>query len=245
MAKNRSRFREIIKEYHTYLLFSLRQRGIWQSLNLWFSEFCYTIKYGRFIASRFEVFPAILKENYEQKGYLPYQPTYYKVLLKSFSTLEIDPERSTFIDIGCGKGKVLKFAGRYGFKKTIGIEIIKKLADKAEKKLIRNKRKYKTDYTLLNLDCLDYLPNEKIDVMFFYNPFKCSALNQFLKGMINSTYVPKYLIYVNPVCSDLVCSLGFEVVHTYKTGKYTEFSTFKFDDSKTTETFPFHFAYSG
>ena len=51
-----------------------------------------------------------------------YQPIDETELLTALDFLSDDPAKLTFIDLGCGKGRALIVAERYGFQRVIGVE---------------------------------------------------------------------------------------------------------------------------
>jgi hypothetical protein len=57
-------------------------------------------------------------------GYLPAEPAAVRVLLSCLR----NPTAYTFLDLGCGKGRVLALAAEAGFQRIIGVEINPALA---------------------------------------------------------------------------------------------------------------------
>lgn len=106
--------------------------------------------------------------------------------------------KSTFFDLGSGKGKVLILAERHGFRDVIGIEISQVLNDVC----MRNLKKTKSKHVKLwkkNAENID-IPNTPC-VFFLYNSFSGELLKSVLKNIERSfTEYPRdgYLIYVDP-----------------------------------------------
>ena len=72
-----------------------------------------------------------------------YSPTPRSTFFKLLRHLDVDYARFTFIDFGCGKGKVLLLAAELPFQRIIGIEFSPALARVAEENLksYRGKRR--------------------------------------------------------------------------------------------------------
>ncbi len=103
-----------------------------------------------------------------------------------------------FLDIGCGRGKVLILAKENGFKaKIIGIELSKKLVESCKENISKN---YK-NIQVKNINALDYKISNNDGVFFFYNPFSEVVFNQVLNNIIESVIKePRKIlvVYVNP-----------------------------------------------
>ena len=222
----------ILTTYFDYAKFSFKQRGFMQSLKIWISECYYIVLLGDFSVSLSEPFPQYTSTEYRAKGYLPYQASYYKFLRKALLDLlklQLIPQQSTFIDIGAGKGKVVKFASLFGFKKVIGIEIEEKFLRIAEKKISLFKKKYnQNNITLYKMDAVYYIPEEKIDVVFLYNPVRKKALELILNNFINSSVAPKFIVYLNPVAKKVIEAIGYSAKISFTTGLYKEYTIFEY-----------------
>jgi len=202
-----------------------------QSLLLVTREFYFMMKLGKWKISLYEPFPKNIAKNYKDKGYQPYQPTYYWIFYKAIKDLKLlkcNPYTSSILDIGAGKGKVMRLAAQSGFKKVIGIEIEKKFYNEAVRcvNLLRNEYPDK-EFLLLNSNAIDYFPIEKIDVVYLFNPFAKTALDQILRNFAFVNLKPRFLVYLNPVAGDVVESLGYYPKITHKTKLYIEYTIFE------------------
>ena len=57
-------------------------------------------------------------------AYQPTEPALFRGMMESMSSLEIEFQDFTFIDVGSGKGRVLLMAGDYPFRRILGIELL-------------------------------------------------------------------------------------------------------------------------
>jgi SAM-dependent methyltransferase len=111
---------------------------------------------------------------------LEYQSHHPKVLRQMLSAVDLQHERFTFVDYGCGKGRVLLVAAEFPFRSIVGVEFAPQLAELAQQNL-KNYRRGKTkcrDVTVLAMDAADYdLPSEP-EVLFFYSPFTGAVMER-------------------------------------------------------------------
>jgi predicted RNA methylase len=115
-----------------------------------------------------------------------------------------------FVDIGCGKGRVLCCASRFGIRKVIGVEIDKDLCDIAEcnaKKV--HGRKSIIEIFNVSAEDFDYRTGT---VYYLFNPFGVSTLSSVLTRMERSLRLqPRKLtiVYVNSVHDSLLSKSGW------------------------------------
>ena len=57
-------------------------------------------------------------------AYQPTEPALFREMMESMSSLEIEFQDFTFIDVGSGKGRVLLMAADYPFRRILGIELL-------------------------------------------------------------------------------------------------------------------------
>src|SRR5260370_34903991 len=65
---------------------------------------------------------------------LPSQP---QDIRSVFNNLGLDFRKYCFVDLGCGKGRVLANAARYAFKSVIGVDFAKQLCEASKSNLER------------------------------------------------------------------------------------------------------------
>lgn len=114
--------------------------------------------------------------------------------------------RSTFIDLGCGKGRALILAHEAGFRDLIGVEISPKLA----KATIRNLKKLNIAAEIVAADAGAYCFPDRPIVVFLYNPFGEPTMRKVTKHLREHNRA--YVIYVNP--QHLSLFSGFRPVYS-------------------------------
>ncbi|HWJ42934.1 MAG TPA: methyltransferase domain-containing protein, partial [Solirubrobacterales bacterium] len=68
----------------------------------------------------------------DQEEYHEYEPSGWKALSSAMRGVEIGPDDG-FLDIGCGKGRVLQQASRRPFARVVGVELSPQLAEQARR----------------------------------------------------------------------------------------------------------------
>jgi len=128
-------------------------------------------------------------------------PTSIKQLKNVFNKLmDIDYSllEDPFIDIGCGEGKVLILASKFGFKKIIGVEFAKNLVDACEKNLLAAKVKNVSVYLE---DAANYEIPSDSRVFYLYNPFHVVMLEKVTKNIEKSfinSHRDGYIVFIDP-----------------------------------------------
>lgn len=101
-----------------------------------------------------------------------YEPTPIKLIEKFLESAQSANTERTFIDLGCGKGRVLIKAAELGFKRLIGVEFAEDIASSARENLDRAlKPGLDVSWTILSEDATAFRPPENDLVIFLYNPF--------------------------------------------------------------------------
>lgn len=107
-----------------------------------------------------------------------------------------------FLDIGSGKGRTVLLAGRYAFKRIIGVDISMELNAVAEKNVrtLRGKLACKK-YEFVTSNALDYKIPVDVTYIYLFNPFSYKVLNSVLCNIRESIALNTRdvtLIYYNP-----------------------------------------------
>jgi SAM-dependent methyltransferase len=110
-----------------------------------------------------------------------YQSHHPAVTRFSLTALAIRHEDYTFIDVGCGKGRVLLLASEFPFRKIVGLELAPSLAQIAKQNLqtYRRARRGCSRIEVITGDALEYELEPEPQVLYFYSPFLAATLDQF------------------------------------------------------------------
>ena len=111
----------------------------------------------------------------------------------------------TFVDLGCGKGRVVFSASQFDIREVIGVEIDKSLFDICESNTHKLKNK-KCNIRIINIAAEDY--DYRVgNVYYLYHPFGERTLTKVLQ-LINQSLVlhPRQIkiIYVHPIYENVL-----------------------------------------
>jgi len=119
---------------------------------------------------------------------LEYQSHHPSLTRTAIEALPIQYENYTFIDIGCGKGRVLLVASEFPFRRIVGVEFAPTLADIARQNLrsYRGKRQKCAAIEVITADATEYELAPEPQVLYFFSPFKLTILNQIVQRIEDS-----------------------------------------------------------
>jgi len=123
------------------------------------------------------------------------------------------PLNSTFVDIGCGKGKVLLLAAQHPFVRVVGIEFSPSLSRQARLNvdIFGRRVRLQASIEVIEADVTQHAFAGDENVFFLYNPFDAEILERFLNNLAGSfAACPRevWLIYNAPVYAAVVDASG-------------------------------------
>lgn len=186
------------------LLKALQGRGIKRTIAYLLSYIggiIFDIKYGTNTTSSVKIEDLKIESNNKKRAE-DYEATQVLPLRKLFKELMI-PKGKVFIDVGCGKGRVLLIASEFGFKELRGIEFSPELCKIATNNCSIYKRKagISANFLIIESDICDYEIKDE-DVFFVFNPFDAHVLAQVLENIRLSLLERKrriWIIYRKPI----------------------------------------------
>lgn len=157
-----------------------------------------------------------------------YQGANYFLLENIFNYLEEINEPKNFLDVGCGKGRVLAVAAHYHFNKITGIEFAKELCDEARKNITPVQLKFPEKIlNVIHTNAVNYAIEDDTNVFFFFNPFDETIMLPVVKNIRDSLKRNEreiYVVYINPVHKEIFLSAGFEQIYHLQKLRYIEAS---------------------
>lgn len=115
-----------------------------------------------------------------------------------------------FVDLGCGRGRVLVAAGRVGFSRLLGVEYDAKLASACEKNLaIRSKRQAGLGFEVRQQDAADWAP-EEVGLVWMFNPFGAATMRKVARSLAAAAArqrQPICILYCRPTFLDPLLEL--------------------------------------
>jgi precorrin-6B methylase 2 len=115
-------------------------------------------------------------------GEIP-MPTPYNIIEKMLDQLQFS-KNDVFVDLGCGKGRVIFSVAEKKLKKIIGVEVRKDLFDIAMENL-RNLKLKNTPVEIVNADAATFNMQEGT-IFFMFNPFGIKTQEKVMKNIKNS-----------------------------------------------------------
>lgn len=118
-------------------------------------------------------------ESQQKTPGLEYQSHHPAIIRDVLSSVDIRHQDFSFVDIGCGKGRVLLVASEFPFRKIVGIEFAPQLAEAARKniKSYRGNRRRCFDIEAVTADATIYELPQEPQLLYFYSPFAPAILN--------------------------------------------------------------------
>jgi predicted RNA methylase len=129
-----------------------------------------------------------------------YEGTSYDHLIQVLDYLK-PTENDVFIDIGCGKGKVVCFVALQKLKKVLGIELIKEYADIAQKRIEELRPKLKSPAEVYCADAVSF-DTKEVTIYYFFNPFGLQTLKNVMENIRRSLVAnPRSIriVYAHPL----------------------------------------------
>jgi SAM-dependent methyltransferase len=96
-------------------------------------------------------------------------------------------ERDTFVDFGCGKGRVVHQAAKWPFGRVIGVEVSPELAAMARRVLAARSRQHRCrEVEVVVSDVRHYRVPDDVTIGYFFRPFGDETLEAVLRRIIES-----------------------------------------------------------
>ena len=130
---------------------------------------------------------------------VPYDPAPWRILWRSLERGSLQAPGFTFVDVGCGKGKVLLSAVALAFNRIVGVEFSPLLCRIAERNIAsaRFVRRRCSAVQIICCDAVEYQVPEEPTIFFFYNPFSHEIMEIVLGNIVRAharAPCPRYLI---------------------------------------------------
>jgi SAM-dependent methyltransferase len=147
---------------------------------------------------------------------LLYLPSDWHVLPRALRYIGMSSQ-DTFIDFGCGNGRILHQAAKRPFRRVIGVEISPALAEIARRNLAARDREHRCrNVEVVVSDLADYRVPDEVTIGYLYHPVKDETFASLLQSIVDSLdRNPRRvrLIYNLPVQkSDVLASRRFRLL---------------------------------
>jgi predicted RNA methylase len=148
--------------------------------------------------------------------------------------IDIDPQKSKFIDFGCGKGRTLIMAALRNIKEVIGVEFAEELCVCANNNISKTVKEIpEINIQVINKDATKFEIPSDANILFFNNPFNNHVLNKVIKNIEDSISIynrPIYIIYMTPFYQHLFEESNFRKTYELKWKNKIEAVIYKQDE---------------
>lgn len=115
--------------------------------------------------------------------YLPSPPRVTRWMLDHVG---IEPRETAFVDLGCGKGRVLLVASERPFQRVVGVEISRELAAIARRNIDLYRARTCRDVEVVNTDATQFAFPDANLLIHLYHPFEVSVTDAVLAQLERS-----------------------------------------------------------
>ena len=172
-------------------------------------DYYYDFKYGIDTEKQVKLNDLKIESNNKERG-RTYQATRVIHLRKLFSHINsMLPMDGVFVDIGCGKGRVLLEAASFGFKEVRGVDFSHELCEIAKNNcnIYRDRTGIKTVIQIIKSDATKYTINADENVFFIADPFDDVVLSEIINRIaasLDTKHRKILIIYNNPICAYVI-----------------------------------------
>lgn len=150
----------------------------------------------------------VKNESYEKLGLNPEESSVFqatrdiKYLKKVLNDLEITPD-DAILDLGCGKGYLMKIFASYPFKKVGGVELSEKLSRTTQENF--NKEKI-SNYEIFNENAATFNQYNEYNYIYMFNPFPSAVMKSVINNLEKTNLDNKRItiIYHHPMCHETI-----------------------------------------
>lgn len=134
------------------------------------------------------------------------------------TSLSINHQAYSFIDLGSGKGRALLLASRFPFKQIVGVELSSRLHQTSKANIERFQADWQRSRNLVSLcqNATEFQFPPHNTVLYLFNPFGAEILRDVVANLESSLRaVPRrvYILYVKPVHRRVLEESGTFSVH--------------------------------
>jgi SAM-dependent methyltransferase len=164
----------------------------------------------------------VTESEHTEPDRVAYVPSSWHVLPRALRYLRAG-EQDTFIDFGCGKGRVVHQAARRPLRRVIGVEISPALSAMARATVAAGRDRHRCrDVRIVTCDATRYDIPDDLTIAYLFDPFRGAILDAVLENIVASMdRRPRTvrIIYVHPSNAGRVLATGrFRLVKEQRGG---------------------------
>jgi len=155
----------------------------------------------RLFDRRLDTAPQVYLHDFARDDRTPYVPSAWHLLPRALRQVGVS-ELGTFVEFGCGKGRVVHQAPRRRFRRVIGVEVSPELAAVARAGLAARRDRHRCENVEIVVeDVTQWRVPDDLTIGYFFRPFGDDTLAPVLRSIVESMDRkprPVRLIYVWP-----------------------------------------------
>jgi SAM-dependent methyltransferase len=138
---------------------------------------------------------------HQHRDFVPYVPSPWYVLPRALHVTGVS-RTGTFVDFGCGKGRIVHQAARRRFRRVIGVEISPVLAAHARAALAARSSAHRCgEVEIVVAEAVEFPIPDDLAIAYFFDPFRGATFDAVVQRIIDS--IDRHprrvnLIYVHP-----------------------------------------------
>nr|AUN87431.1 N-6' methyltransferase [Micromonospora echinospora] len=150
----------------------------------------------------------------EASHYLPTRKQEFDRMMATVG--ELDHGEHVFVDLGCGKGRVVLLAAEKPYKKVIGVDFSPSFISQAKENVERYTGPVAThEIELLAIDAVDFVVPPENLIVYLFSPFGPPVFDTVMRNLVAATKKRKQkitIVYYSPDYDDVVREAGFTLV---------------------------------
>lgn len=155
-----------------------------------------------------------------------YMPVNYALLESLLTAIPEEARSGTFLDIGCGAGRALCVASRFGFQQVAGIDFDQELITRAVENLSATKARIPDlNFQVTWCDLSEWELTDDVSVLFLFNPFDDSLIQLLIHKIqtgLSKKPRPFWILYASPRHVNHFLDAGFKMVHRLQKAGFIE-----------------------
>ncbi|HMJ10611.1 MAG TPA: class I SAM-dependent methyltransferase [Polyangiaceae bacterium] len=129
-------------------------------------------KYRTDTAGRVNTSDLGIEDAEQREKAILYLPSPVRVTRWMLDNVGVDPREFVFVDLGCGKGRVVLTAAQYPFQRVVGVEISQALSQIAQRNAVNFSAKRCGEIAIANSDATSFDFPAADTLLHLYHPFE-------------------------------------------------------------------------
>jgi SAM-dependent methyltransferase len=149
-----------------------------------------------------------------------YKPSGWLLLRRALRPGDVRPD-DVFLDLGCGKGRVVcQAATRYRFRRVLGVDASADMVSAAVRNVEATRARHTTpEVKIVHSDVTDYAVPDDVTVVYLYNPFVGPVFAAAIRALVESQERrPRRIrvVYATPLEERALLEAGFRLVRRHR-----------------------------